>query len=63
VPAARVQVAFTLLMFALGYYGIFPLTESSLLVDVKHNDRPSGIGTSQDNLAKYGFALRSSTLC
>jgi hypothetical protein len=37
---------------AQGYYGIFPLAESSLLVGVKRKDVPPGLGTRQDVLAK-----------
>jgi hypothetical protein len=38
---------------AQGYYGIFHLAEYSLLVGVKLKDRPPGMGTRQDILAKY----------
>lgn len=96
--AVRVQVMFTLLLFALGTayrlpcereatggepvgwqrwrrqlleqtrdqvivcaqgdYGIFHLAEYSLLVGVKRKDRPPGIGTRQDVLAKYRLMTR-----
>jgi DDE family transposase len=39
-------------------YGIFHLAEYSLLVGVKLKDRPPGIGTRQDILAKYGLMTR-----
>jgi hypothetical protein len=45
------------IVFAQGYYGIFHLAEYSLLVGVKLKDRPAGIGTRQDILAKYGLTL------
>jgi hypothetical protein len=41
------------IVFAQGCYGIFHLAEYSLLVGVKLKDRPPGIGTHQDMLAKY----------
>jgi hypothetical protein len=41
------------MVFAQGTYGIFHLAEYSLLVGVKLKDRPPGIGTRQDVLAKY----------
>jgi len=43
---------------AQGYYGIFHLAEYSLLVGVKLNDVPPGIGTRQDVLAKYRLTKR-----
>jgi hypothetical protein len=44
--------------FAQGAYGIFHLAEYSLLLGVKLKDRPPGIGTHQDILAKYGLITR-----
>jgi hypothetical protein len=41
------------IVFAQGCYGIFHLAEYSLLVGVKLKDRPPGIGTHRDILAKY----------
>jgi hypothetical protein len=41
------------IVFAQGWYGIFPLAEFALLVGVKLTDLPPGIGTLQDLLAKY----------
>src|SRR6266511_867827 len=41
------------IVFAQGCYRIFHLAEYSLLVGVKLKDRPPGIGTRQDILAKY----------
>jgi hypothetical protein len=41
------------IVFAQGYYGIFHIAEYSLLVGVNLKDRPSGIGTRQQILAKY----------
>jgi Transposase DDE domain len=41
------------IVFAQGYYGIFHLAEYSLLLGVKLKDKPPGIGTYQDLLAKY----------
>jgi hypothetical protein len=41
------------LVFALGYYGIVHLAEYALLVGVKLQDRPPGIGTRQEILANY----------
>ncbi len=46
------------IVFAQGDYGIFHLAESSLLVGVKLKDRPPGIGTRQDVLAKYELISR-----
>jgi hypothetical protein len=43
------------IIFAQGYYGIFHLAEYSLLMGVKIKDVPSGIGTPQEILAKYGL--------
>jgi hypothetical protein len=43
------------IVFVQGVYGIFHLAEYSLLVGVKLKDRPPGIGTRQDVLAKYGL--------
>jgi hypothetical protein len=44
--------------YAQGYYGIFHLAEYSLLVGVKLKDRPLGIATRQDILAKYRLITR-----
>jgi hypothetical protein len=41
------------IIFAQGYYGIFPRAEYSLLVGVRIKDCPPGIGTRQEILAKY----------
>ena len=46
------------IVFAQGDYGIFHLAEYSLLVGVKLKDRPPGIGTRQDVLAKYELISR-----
>jgi uncharacterized RmlC-like cupin family protein len=46
------------IVFAQGYYRLFHLAEYSLLLGVKLNDRPPGIGTRQDVLAKYGLMTR-----
>jgi hypothetical protein len=46
------------IVFAQGVYGIFHLAEDSLLVGVKLKDRPPGVGTRQDVLAKYGLNTR-----
>jgi Transposase DDE domain len=43
------------IVFAQGYYGIFHLAEYSLLLGVNIKDRPLGIGTQQQILAKYGL--------
>lgn len=43
------------LVFAQGCYGIFHMAEYSLLLGVKLKDRPPGIGTRQQVLAKYGL--------
>jgi hypothetical protein len=43
---------------AQGSYGIFHLAEYSWLVGVKLKDRPPGIGTRQDILAKYKLMTR-----
>jgi hypothetical protein len=42
------------IVFAHDCYGIFHMAEYSLLLGVKLKDRPPGIGTNQDILAKYG---------
>ena len=41
------------IVFAQGYYGIFHIAEYSLLLGVNLKDRPPGIGTRQQILAKY----------
>jgi hypothetical protein len=41
------------IVFAQGYYGIFPMAELVLLLGVKLKDVPPGIGTHQEILAKY----------
>lgn len=41
------------IVFAQGCYGIFPMAEFALLLGVKLNDVPPGIGTYQEILAKY----------
>jgi hypothetical protein len=46
------------IVFAQGHYGIFHLAEYSLLVGVKLKDRPPGVGTPKDILAKYGLITR-----
>jgi hypothetical protein len=46
------------IVFAQGYYGIFHLAEYSLLLGVKLKDRPPGIGTRQEILAKYQLTMR-----
>jgi hypothetical protein len=52
------QTRAQVIVFAQGYYGIFHLAEYSLLVGVKLKDRPPGIGTRQDILAKYKLMTR-----
>jgi hypothetical protein len=44
------------IVFAQNAYGIFHVAEYSLLLGVKLKDRPAGIGTRQEILAKYGLA-------
>jgi hypothetical protein len=46
------------IVFAEDCYGIFHMAEYSLLVGVKLQGRPSGIGTRQEILAKYGLVAR-----
>jgi hypothetical protein len=46
------------IVFAQGHYGIFHLAEYSLLVGVKLKDRPPGVGTRRDILAKYRLITR-----
>jgi hypothetical protein len=46
------------IVFTQGYYGIFHLAEYSLLLGVKLKDRPPGIGSRQELLAKYGLIAR-----
>jgi hypothetical protein len=46
------------IVFAQGADGIFHLAEYSWLVGVKLKDRPPGISTRQDLLAKYGLIPR-----
>jgi hypothetical protein len=43
------------IVFAQGGYGIFPLAEYSWLLGVNIQDRPPGIGTHPQILAKYGL--------
>ena len=47
------------MVFAQGDYGIFHLAEYSLLVGVKLKDRPPGIGTRQEILAKYRLSPKA----
>jgi hypothetical protein len=47
------------IVFAQGYDGIFHLAEYSLLLGVKLKDRPPGIGSQQEILAKFGLISRS----
>ena len=47
------------IVFAQGYYGIFHMAEYSLLVGVTIKDRPPGIGTRQETLAKYGLTPKT----
>jgi hypothetical protein len=51
------------IVFAQGYYGIFPLAEYSLLLGVRLKDIPSAIGSRQQALAKYSLPVRGSQLC
>jgi hypothetical protein len=44
-----------MIVFAQGFYGIFPMAEFALLLGVKLKDVPPGIGTRQEILAKYGL--------
>jgi hypothetical protein len=46
------------IVFAQGSYGIFQMVEYSLLLGVNIKDRPPGIGTRQQILAKYGLLPR-----
>ncbi len=41
------------IVFAQGFYGIFPMAEFALLLGVKLTDVPPGIGTPQEVMAKY----------
>ena len=47
------------IVFAPGYDGILHLAEYSLLLGVKLQDVPPGIGTHQELLAKYQLTMRS----
>jgi hypothetical protein len=47
------------MVFAQGSYGIFHLAEYSLLLGVRLKDKPPGIGTYQDILAKYGLTAQA----
>jgi hypothetical protein len=47
-----------IIVCAQGDYGIVHFAEYSLLVGVKLEDRPLGIGTRQDVLAKYRLMTR-----
>lgn len=49
--------------FAQGAYGILHLAESSLLLGVKRNDVPPGLGPRQALLAKYRLTTRGEPLC
>jgi Transposase DDE domain len=46
------------IVFTQGYYGIFHLAEYSLLLGVKLKDRPPGVGSPREILAKYGLISR-----
>jgi hypothetical protein len=48
-----------MIVFAQGFYGIFPMAEFALLLGVKLKDVPPGIGTRQEILAKYGLTLHA----
>jgi hypothetical protein len=48
-----------IIVFAQGYYGIFHLAEYSLLLGVRLEDKPTGIGAYHDILAKYGLSSRA----
>ena len=43
------------IVFAEGCYGIFHMVEYSLLLGINIKDRPPGIGTRPQILAKYGL--------
>ena len=45
-----------MIVFAQDCYGIFHLAEYSLLMGVNIKDRPHGIGTRLQVLAKHGLA-------
>lgn len=47
------------IVFAQGYYGIFHIAEFALLIGVRLKDVPSGLGTRQEILAKYGLPPES----
>jgi hypothetical protein len=47
------------IVFAQGCYGIFHMVEYSLLVGVNIKDRPPGIGTRPQILAKYGLTAHT----
>jgi hypothetical protein len=47
------------IVFAQGYYGIVHLAEYSLLLGVKLNDVPPGIGTREEILVKYRLTMRT----
>jgi Transposase DDE domain len=47
------------IVFAQGYYGIFHLAEYSLLLGVRLKDKPPGIGTYPDILAKYRLSSQA----
>jgi hypothetical protein len=51
----REQTREQVMVFAQGHDGIFHLAEYSLLVGVRLEDRPPGVGTRQDILTKYGL--------
>jgi hypothetical protein len=46
------------IVFAEGCYGIFHMAEYSLLLGVTIKDRPPGIGTRQQVLAKYRLTMQ-----
>jgi hypothetical protein len=47
------------MVLAQGYYGIFHLAEYSLLLGVRLKDKPPGIGSYHDTLAKYGLSSQA----
>jgi hypothetical protein len=53
------QTRAQVIVFAQGCYGIFHLAEYSLLLGVKLKDKPPGIGTRPEVLAKYGLIART----
>ncbi len=51
------------MIFAQGWYGIFPVAADSLLLGVKWTAPPPELGSRRDVLKKYGLLGHGELLC